>query len=337
MKHLLRIAALLGLLSQPAVGTILMPLPAPQDDPQIRYPLSQRQELKPSAAELWDVVENRICPLGRAGIDRVFGPALREPPKDMVLPIFAPDDVWVDGTCSEFHAIGELGYIECYYSVNGDTNALLQWGWFHRANDKFVPIKSAVDFDKRLDWDKAELAGLIKWLDDHLPKFKDLGIVEVSASAPARVILANGEDCTITVEIGTGPASTNYYYHAVVTTGTGSKTIRKPLRKPREEIGFSAGDDCYAATLSLTPSQFMDLGKVEFLEGTPMPLDLGGGRRCDVTASRGLNGAGVSLKFSYASPQPVLTHQTWVNASGDSLCFTTDGLVFKLTPVLRTK
>jgi len=148
-KTTLVLAALLAFTSSLCFGTIVMFLPNPQDDSQTHHELSKREELKPVAAELWDLVENRICPLRRDDIDRIFGPALSEPPKDMVLAIFAPNIIVVDGMGTpEFHAIGASGYIEFFYPKSGNTN-LIQWGWFHRADDNFVPVRSADDFEKR--------------------------------------------------------------------------------------------------------------------------------------------------------------------------------------------
>ena len=213
----------------------------------------------------------------------------------------------------------------------GRRNPGREWGWFHRADDNFVPVRSADDFEKRLEWDKAKLAEITKWLDEHLPKFKDLGIVEVSAKAPTRIALGTGKDCTITTTIDTAAASTN----AIVTTDT-SKTIRKPFTRTNEMIGFAADGDFYTATLRLTRPPLKDLGEVELLEDTPTPLDLGGGRQCDATANR-RNEGGVSLRFGFRSPDRSEIRQDWVNKSGDSLCFTTEGMIFKLTPVLKTK
>jgi hypothetical protein len=157
----------------------------------------------------------------------------------------------------------------------------------------------------------------------------------VSASAPTRIELGNGNACIITVRIDTSAASTNYWYHAIVTTDT-RKTIRKPLIKPNEVIGFSAGSNCYTATLRLTRSPLEDLGKVELLEDTPTPLNLGDGRQCNVTANRRRDG-GVGLTFEFKPTQPYRFWGTWVNESGDSLCFTTEGRVYKFAPVLKTK
>ena len=336
IQHLIPILFLAAFSSRLCFGAILDRFPTPQDDPETHYQLSKREELKPAATELWDLVENRISPLRRDGIDKIFGPALSEPPKDMVLPIFAPDSIIVDGAGKpEFHSIGSFGYIECFYQNYGNTNILDQWGWFHRSGDNFVPVRSADDFEKRLGWDKAKLAEITGWLDDHLPKFKDMGIVEISASAPTRLALGNGKDCIITARIDTGPASTNYYYHATVTTDT-IKTIRKPLTKTNELIGFSAGGDYYSATLRLTRSPFKDLGEIELLENTPTPLNLGDGRQCDVTAAPRPDG-GVRLGFHFKPSDHNTTSSDWVNKAGDSLCFTTGDAVFKLTPMLKDK
>jgi hypothetical protein len=335
----LLIAALLVCTSHLCFGAILEFFPTPQEDLMTQHQFSERKELKSAAAELFDLVENRINPLGRDGIDRILGPKLSEPPKDMALPFFAPDFFLVDGIEAprkpEFHALGDLGYIECFYQKYGNTNDFLQWGWFHRIDNNFVPVRSADDFEKRLAWDKAKLAEIARWLDEHLPKFKDLGIVEVSASAPARIGLGNGKDCVITTRIGTVPASTNWYYHAIVTTDI-TKEIRKPLTKTNEVIGFSAAGDYYTATLRLTQSPFKDLGEVELLENTPTSLNLGDGRQCGVTAATRHDG-GISLKFDFKSPNPDRISGYWVNKLGDSLCFTTEGRIFKFTPVLKTK
>ena len=53
------------------------------------------------------------------------------------------------------------------------------------------------DFSKRMDWEKTKFEGLKDWLDEHLPKITDLGVVEVSASSPSRIDLGAGAACII--------------------------------------------------------------------------------------------------------------------------------------------
>ena len=78
----------------------------------------------------------------------------------------------------DLHAVADIGYIEFFYDVDGQSiqTAVI----YFRADDKFVPLASTNDFSKRLEWEKAKLNDLEKWLSDNMPKLTDLGLVEVS-------------------------------------------------------------------------------------------------------------------------------------------------------------
>ena len=67
------------------------------------------------------------------------------------------------------------------------------------------------DFLPRLAWDKAKFALLKKWFDEHLPKIKDLGVVEVSESSPSHIDLGADVGCNI---------KTRIIHHPNVTTQT---------------------------------------------------------------------------------------------------------------------
>ena len=101
----------------------------------------------------------------------------------------------VDKRHVDRHAIGDLGYVEFYYSWNGTNTegAVI----YLRADKQFVPLKSTNDFPKRLAWEKAKFTALNQWFDEHYPH-TDLGVVEVSTSGAHRIRLVGGKTIVVT-------------------------------------------------------------------------------------------------------------------------------------------
>jgi hypothetical protein len=67
-------------------------------------------------------------------------------------------------------------------------------------DDQFVPLKSTNDIPKRLAWDKSRFATLRQWLDAHLPKLTDLGVVEVSTTTNCLIHLGAGSTCSVSTQ-----------------------------------------------------------------------------------------------------------------------------------------
>jgi hypothetical protein len=70
-----------------------------------------------------------------------------------------------DRSHTDLHAVGDIGYVELYYQLNGES--VQTAAIYFRADNKFVPLKSTNDFSKRLDWDKGKFEALKNWLDAH--------------------------------------------------------------------------------------------------------------------------------------------------------------------------
>jgi hypothetical protein len=204
MKRTIAIAIALCGLSSASFAQFVTFIGAPQDDATARADVCERPELKPLHAAYVDIFHLRLHPLTLDDVGKIFGPKL-EPatnwtsyggpkhPADLVLPLFAPGDQnrgqlvlmlsgvrptppTVDKRHTDIHAIGDIGYVECYYGIDGEQKetAII----YFRVDDKFVPLASTNDFYKRLDWEKAKFDTLNKWLDAHIPQ-TDLGEVEI--------------------------------------------------------------------------------------------------------------------------------------------------------------
>lgn len=228
-----------------------MMLDAPQDDVQARRDVRDQLELKPIKAAYSDIIQTRLWPLKLDGVAKFFGPKLDKQPDDMVLPLFAGDEIYLSGlniittgekSHTDFHAVGDIGYVECFYDINGTR---LETALFYlRPDDKFVPLKSINDFSQRLEWDKAKFAALEKWFDEHMPKVTDLGVVEVSESSPTRVDLGAGMACIITVrDIHTPNVPLWFDVDLAKETTNTEERLKsmqyKSIDRPGQSVGFS--------------------------------------------------------------------------------------------------
>ncbi len=112
------------------------------------------------------------------------------------MPLFADNGLAVSGlhnpdpdankNHTDLHAIGRLCYIELYYQNDGEhVQAAVLYG---RADKHFVPLKSPDDFEKRLEWDKAQFALVKEWLDEHLPKSVSLDEVLLPECLPSLLV-----------------------------------------------------------------------------------------------------------------------------------------------------
>ena len=239
--------------------------------------------LQPLEEEYQRLIQTRIWPLTSAGAAKYFGPTLitatnwwardkgiggpqiGKHPDDLVSPLFAGNGLMVSGLHStdpaadknhtDLHAIGKLGYIELYYGTDGETvqTAVL----YNHADKQFVPLKSPDDFEKRLEWDKARFALLKKWLDEHLPRIKDLGTVEVSESAPSRVSLDKDRTCIIKTWINRHPSVTNDWYSLTLSLDPPEAAeakrqyVFRSIDRPNTAIGFAFDGDFFQMTPKL--------------------------------------------------------------------------------------
>jgi hypothetical protein len=214
MRRTYRVAVLFWVLCSPCFGVIIFLLDAPQDDAMARREVQTRSELKPLRDDYDNLIHTRIWTLNFSEIAAIFGPplstngsvfaadtnraarsdgSLHGPhPDDLVLPLFAPSGSAISGLHNpdpamnhdhiDLHAIGDLGYLEIYY---GNDGAHIQQAVFYlRAGKGFVPLKSTNDFAKRLDWDTNRFASVKNWLEGHLPKLTDLGVVQIPEVSP---------------------------------------------------------------------------------------------------------------------------------------------------------
>jgi hypothetical protein len=212
-------APLMFVLCGPVFGVITLFLETPQDDVHARLDVRDQPELQSLRAENERFIQLRIWPLKLADATRIFGPKIKEPPTDMVLPLADWGGITLSGlgfgspdnkSHTDWHAIGDAGYIDIYYQFNGDSVATAVI--YARADANFVPFKNGADYTKRLEWDKAKLALMKKWLDEHLPKISDLGVVDVSPARPTVLKLGNGTNCIIRTQVLTRPGMDHDWY-----------------------------------------------------------------------------------------------------------------------------
>jgi len=221
-KRTLAIAILLCALCSASFGQGLILIRAAQDDATARAAVCSRPELKPLHDAYVEDLNARLKPLNADDIAMIFGPKLQpaadwtgygviKKPADLVLPLFAPGNstngmmsFFVSGRGAtppdvnkrhtDLHAIGDIGYLECYYASDGvhkDATVI-----YFRADDKFVPLASTNDFSKRLEWEKSKFDALNKWFDKNV-SLTELGVVEFSPATLKRIDLGGGTACFI--------------------------------------------------------------------------------------------------------------------------------------------
>jgi hypothetical protein len=191
-------------------ATIFTWLDYSKDNLDARIAVQERAFMKSMRTEYDYLLSSRICLLKFDAVRHCFGRSLAKPPDDCALPLFAENGSGRSGYTSspdkshtDFNAIGNLGYVEIFY--NSDGESIGDAAIFFRTDKQFVPLQSTNDYYRRVSWDMAKFDAVKDWLDQHLPKIKDLGTVEVTNTPPDaishgggnRVDLGDGKICLI--------------------------------------------------------------------------------------------------------------------------------------------
>jgi hypothetical protein len=263
MKRTLLTALLLSVVCSASRGVIMSFVDSPQDDVKVLG--GSHPELQPLLAEYINLLAVRIFPLQNlTNIVAFFGPSLDRKPDDRARPLFSPMMIGESGITPgdvpdkrhiEFYRIGDLGYLEVHYGYDGMWVAACA---IHFRTDKeFVPIKAAADFAKRGEWDRTKFEALKQWLDAHLAKITNLGVVEVSESSARRLVLSTNSACIITTRILHHPSVTNLWFTIDLAKDTSDSVERqksmqpKSIDRPDQSVGFSIDGRFYSLTPKL--------------------------------------------------------------------------------------
>jgi hypothetical protein len=176
MRRQFAVSFLLYLFVSGASAQLVIPLVEPRDDPKARQRVRHRAELKPLADEYTQLIQRLLVPRPLPEIDGIFGPVLTAPPRERVLPLFAPEEVILPSQTNEkepsnrrrdFHALDDVGFVQFYFGPDGVSvqGAVL----YFPADPQFVPLKSGDDFAARLRWERDQFDAAKKWLNEHLP------------------------------------------------------------------------------------------------------------------------------------------------------------------------
>ena len=264
MKRIILTIFVLSALCNASFAAIITTLDAPQDNTQARWDVRDRLEIKPIFTAYWNIIQTRLWPLKLDGVAKFFGPKLEKKPDDIVLPLFAGNEIFLSGQSmvttnaknhADFHAVGDIGYVECFYDIDGIR--LEQAVFYMRPNDKFVPLKSTNDYSRRLEWEKAEFVTLNKWLEEHIPS-KDLGVVEVSIFSPGRFELGTGAAGVITTRLIPtqtihAPSETNLWF----TIDLAAKTIKTEDQSASTHIHITESFQYRSVTGTNEPIAFL--------------------------------------------------------------------------------
>jgi len=308
MKTLVLTAALCVALSGPASAQIIGSVVAPRDNPEVRRSLAGCPEttnlgnrcvdMRSQAEEYNSLIDTRLLPLKIADAAKCFGPVVvttpfksSDPfskgytlPDDLVTPIFAPSMFMRSGLApsnpaddkrhTDLHAIGDLGYVEIYYGIDGeDTETALL---YFRADKSFVPLKSTTDFNLRLKWDQERLGLIGQWFDQHLGTIKDLGAVEVSEAQQTSLNLGKDKTCCIKTEISHAPTVTNDWYSLTLNLESpeGKRTLYESVDRTNKVIGFLVDGEFFQMTPKLKKGAMASFAK-QSLDFDPASVSFG--------------------------------------------------------------
>jgi len=271
MKRIAIAILLLYLQCGKGFGVVWSEVDAPQDDLKILSDgnfLCNHRELQSLAKDYSELLQVRFWPLKMRDIAAIFGAKLGQKPDDRVKPLFVPMTIMESGLGYndaankrhvDFHAVGNLGYLEVHYQFDGESVATAVI--YLRADGQFVPLRSTKDIRRREVWDRARYERLKKWLDDHLPKLIDVGVVEVSPAHPSRVNLGADTACiliTRDIHVATVPFWLSIYI-AKETSDPNDKSLwhrwpgvqYKSVDRPGEPVGFTIDGKFYRLTPKL--------------------------------------------------------------------------------------
>ncbi len=337
----------LFLFCKAALAPVFLPLGTPQDNLEVRRAVAKREELKGPFAEYYDLIQARFMPLKLANVERIFGPQVGTP-GDMILPIYVPSGIALSGlrpsnTPDRSHvglyALGDIGCVEVFYGFDGERVAGVVF--HHRAGRAvgpmkrgFVPLQSVADFEERLKWDLEQFQDIKKWLDDHLAKVTELGVIELSDHTPARVHLEDGEDYLVTAAVESfSTFSVSVRVDCPNSRDWNGSGVRRQINRPNQSVVFPAAGKLYRLTPRLqTEPRAVDLGVVEIDDHVPTRLAVGADRQCIVTATKG-SGTGITIRLEIHSQKYSMEiQQPWAPDSNEEVRFPLDGIIFSFTP-----
>jgi hypothetical protein len=145
----------------------------PQDDLATRVQAEKTRKDLEIPRATYDQIVKQLWSYQQIDVDRLLGIQTSQPPS-AVRPIFAPHGIGLPGILQEtahhgFYPMGDIAFVAFYFfDEEHVANAVL----YFRADDAFVPLRSAADIDKRLQWDLRRLKQVQQWLHDHPPSTK---------------------------------------------------------------------------------------------------------------------------------------------------------------------
>ena len=264
MKRAITIAALLCVLTISSLAQRFVMVDAPQDE--ALWTVRERVELAPVRDEYQQIIETHFRPLKSEDITKIFGPKLEEHGieptghlvTDVVLPMFEPMMVGLSGLLVTndlshrvLYAVDNIGYVEFFYHWDGVSLATVVF--YARSDKEFVPLKTADDFPKRKEWDKKKLEAFKNWVNEHMPKMTDLGVVVVSESSPSRVTLGADTACIITTRVIHHPNVPLWFTIDLAKETTNTEERLKSMQswsisQTNQSVGFSIDDKFYRLT-----------------------------------------------------------------------------------------
>jgi len=148
------------------------------DAPSIRWDLQKREDVKHAQEQFSAIIQKYISPLKEDEIKSIYGPTLPALPDDASLPIFSYNGVAVSGIAfedpaksknhTEFYRIGDLGYLQVFYQIDGVSVGGA--GFYFKTDQKFTPLKTSEDISRRLGWDETRLQAILRWINEHHPE-----------------------------------------------------------------------------------------------------------------------------------------------------------------------
>ncbi len=233
--RLLILAALLAF-GVPALGKSNETVDAPQDDygafggvnydPEVVYD----NELVNRRNDYQDFLRWKMSLFTVDELTKQFGPRLEHRPSDMVcsLPMYSDYSTHLrESRQTNVFALGTNGYLEV--CVDEGSTTADSFVLFLRRDASFVAFKSAPDLQKRLAWEKPKLTAMTNWLEEHLPKPVDLGIVDFSTNFQVTVRLPNGTNHIIAFSYGILAEPGPHYLFTFLPSGSDTNDFMRAI------------------------------------------------------------------------------------------------------------